>query len=126
MLELITINELAPNLSPLIRHNFGIVQATEQALTQAQDKINIVLTYLEKELGSQTYFCGEQFTLVEAVLGTITPLLPSIGVSLTPYPQLARWTKNLLERESWQKTQATPEQIESFQASMKKLLTPKN
>ena len=123
MVEMVTVNELVTSLPPLIRHSLGIVQGDEQVLEGARQKAQTVLSYFEQIMPENNYFGGESITLAEVVLGTITPLLPSFGIPLSSYPRLQQWTKNLSLRESWQKTQATPEQIESFKAAMKKMLT---
>jgi glutathione S-transferase len=123
MVEMVTVNELVTSLPPLIRHSLGIVPGDEQVLEGARQKAKTVLSYFEQIIPENNYFGGENITLAEVVLGTITPLLPSFGIPLGSYPRLQQWTKNLSLRESWQKTQATPEQIESFKAAMKKMLT---
>jgi glutathione S-transferase len=122
MVEMVTVNELVTALPLLIRHSLGLMSVEEQALENARQKAAKVLGYFEKLLNSQAYFVGNSLTLAEIVLGTITPVLPGLGLSLENYPGLSQWTKNLMVRESWQKTQATPEQIAAFKAAMKKLL----
>ena len=123
MLTMVAVNQLVSSFPPLIRHSLGIVQGDEQVLEGARQKAQTVLSYFEQSMPESNYFGGESITLVEVVLGTMTPLLPGFGISLDSYPRLQKWTKNLSLRESWQKTQATPEQIESFKAAMKKMLT---
>jgi glutathione S-transferase len=126
MVEMVTVNELVPALPLLIRHSFGLTQAQEKDLEASKQKAATALKYFEQLLPQDNFFLEDRLSLAEVVLGTVTPVLPGIGVSLHDYPRLSQWTKKLMERESWQKTQATPEQIEAFKAAMQKLLARNN
>jgi glutathione S-transferase len=126
MVQMVTINELLPEIRPLMRQKFGFIQLDDQQVEQSQQKVATVLTFLEKLLDNRSYFGGDSLSLAEIVTGTITPLLPGFGVSLDIYPQLMDWTKCLTERETWQKTEPKPEEIEEFKATMQKLMAQRN
>lgn len=126
MVNLVTLNELLPHITPLIQNSMGFREIESQKVEQHQQSIRTVLSFFEKLLGDKTYFGGDTFSLAEIVAGTVIPLLPNFGVSLKDYPQLNRWCKQLMQRESWQQTQAKPEDIEAFKSTMKKLMAQRS
>lgn len=122
MINLVTLNELLPATTPLIRHSMGFIDLEETAKKQAEEKIATVLSFLEKYLGDRPYLVGDTLTLADIVAGTITGFLPRVGVSLDSYPQLTTWNHQLSQRDSWQQTEPQPKQIAEFKDTMKKLM----
>src|SRR6478672_11729903 len=113
MVEMVTINELMPNLMPLMRQWVG-QKVDPQKVEQTQQKVATVLTFFEQLLGEQPYFGGNQVTLADVVAGTMVPSLPILGVSLSKYPQLRAWVERLQQRPAWSTTQSSKEELEAF------------
>lgn len=124
MVELVTVNELLPGTNPLVRKMIGFARDEDLAkLEQAIEKSNIVLQLFERLLGNDTYFGGsEQLTLADIVAGTVVQWLPELGVPLDAYPQIKAWCDRLMQRPSWQTTQPTPEEMETFKSRTQTLL----
>ena len=76
MVEMVTVNELIPALSPLNQQWLGLGENNSQKLEQAKQQIATVLTFLDQLLGKQNYFGKEHLTLAEVVAGTVVSILP--------------------------------------------------
>ncbi len=122
MVEMISANELAPAMAPLIAHMMAISKKEETELEKCRAKITTVLTFFSQHLDDNSYFTGESLTRADIVAGTIVPWLPSVRMNLDDYPRLQAWCDRLSERPSWQKTEPSPEAIKAFRSSMKKLM----
>lgn len=118
MVELITVNELLPALSPLNRQWLGLGENDLQKLEQAKQRVATVNRFFEQLLGKQHYFGGEHLTLAEVVAGTVVPSLPLLGVSLSEHPQLTAWTERLSQRPAWAKTQPSLEEMEAVKSDI--------
>lgn len=125
MVEMVALNELMPAMNPLIRQMMGFGEEDPQTLSDSKEKVRKVLSFFESKLGDRTFFTSEQLTLGDIVAGTAVPFLPHMGVSLEDYPKLKDWCDRLMQRDSWQQTQPTPEQIEAAKAQVKKFMTQK-
>ncbi|WP_333418469.1 glutathione S-transferase family protein [Microcoleus sp. MOSTC5] len=125
MVQMVTVNELTPAMSPLVRQTFG-GEADAQQLEKAQQQVATVLGFFEGLLGDKTFLgCNDGISLADVVAGVSVPWLPELGVSLDEYPKLKAWCDRLNSRDSWQKTQASPELVEAFKAQMKQLMKGK-
>ena len=122
MVEMVTVNELLPAMTPLTRKMMDIGEVTPETLEASTQKIATVLQFLEGLLGDLPYFGSKQLTLADFVAGTAVPLLPTIGVSLKDYERLSKWVKRLRQRESWQQTEPTQEMIDAFKTQMRELM----
>ena len=123
MVQLVTINEL---LSPTIRLSsqaLGFLENEPEKLEKARQEVFTVLKFMENLLGDSPYFGSDCLSLGDIAAGTVVPQLSSIGVSLDDYPKLNTWCERLMERESWQKTQPSPEVIEACLPQIKALMT---
>lgn len=120
MVQMVTVNELVPAMSPLVRQTFG-GEADSKDLEKSHKQVSTVLTFFESLLGGKTFFCSS-FTLADIVAGVSVIWLPELGISLAEYPNLKAWSECLVSRESWQKTQASPELVAAFKAQMKQLI----
>ncbi|PSB44510.1 glutathione S-transferase family protein [filamentous cyanobacterium Phorm 6] len=123
MVQMVTVNELTPALSPFVRKSFGGVGDPEK-LEKAGQQVAAVLRFFEDLLGDRPFFGSSAITLADIVAGVSVPWLPELGVSLDNYPKLQAWSKRLNSRHSWQQTQASPELVEAFKAQMKQLMKP--
>jgi glutathione S-transferase len=125
MVNMVTVNELLPAITPLTRQAMGFGEATPEAIEEAKKKVGVVLNFFEELLGEKTFFGDQQITVAEFVAGTVIPWLPSLGVSLTDYGKIDQWMTRLKQRESWQKTEPTQEMIDAFKAKMQKMMAAK-
>ena len=122
MLELVTVNELPPASIVLMKEMLD-VPVEEPKIQQAKKTMATTLQYFEDSLESaQPYFIGEQLTYADIVAGTAVAAIPSLGVSLEPYPKVTKWIENLQQRSSWQQTAPSPEDLERSKAVMKAIL----
>jgi glutathione S-transferase len=123
MVELVTVHELLPAMNPLIRQMMGFADENSEKIEQSKLQVRKVLRFLAKQLGGGSYVGGDRLSLGDIVAGTAVIWLPGLGVSLEEYPSLQRWSDGLMQRESWQQTQPTPEQIAKFKSQMQALMT---
>lgn len=121
MVEMVGVNELQPATLPLIKQMVGLeVEAAK--LEAAKERISTVLQFYENLLVNNTYFAGEMFSLAEVVAGTLLQSLPMFGMAIDIYPKLNSWLERLQQRESFQQTTASPEQIQAVLPQIKKIL----
>lgn len=120
--KMVTVNELSPAMSHLVRPTFGGAGEPEK-LEKARQQVGAVLRFFEDLWGDRP-FCGSSsaITLAAVVAGVSVPWLPELGVSLEKYPNLQAWGDRLNSRASWQKTQASRELVEAFKSQMKQLM----
>jgi glutathione S-transferase len=123
MVQLITINELQPPIIRLTSQALGVLENEAQILEKAHQQVLNVLNFFEDLLGESPYFGGDCLTLGDIAAGTVIPQLPSLGVGLDGYPKLKAWVERLMMRESWQKTQPTPDMIQASLPQIKALIT---
>ena len=121
-IELITVNELPPASIVLMKDMLEVEVAPPQ-IEKAKATMATALKYFEANLSpNNSYFIGEKFTYADIVAGTAVASIPLLGISLKPYPLVSKWLDNLSQRDSWQQTAPTPEQIEQSKAVMKAIL----
>jgi len=118
MVELVTINELLPGITPLMPVILDLPGADPEKVEQAKQKVSTVLQFFDGLLDERPFFGSDSITLAEPVAGTIIPWLSGGGVSLSDYPKLSAWCDRIQSRPSWQNTAATPEIIEAFKSIM--------
>ena len=116
MVELVTVNELLPNLFPLIPLILNLPGGDAEKIAQAQQKVATVLKFFEGLLDDRPYVGSENITLADAVAGTVIPFLLTGGISLSEYPKVSAWCDRLMARPTWPATQPSPEAIEEFKA----------
>ncbi|MEG4310093.1 MULTISPECIES: glutathione S-transferase family protein [unclassified Microcoleus] len=122
MVELVTVNELAPALYPLSSEKMGWGTPEPQVIEKAKEKVNTVLTFFEGLLDDRPFFASNSVTFAECVAGTVVPLLSWVGVSLDGYPKIKAWCDRLLARPSWQQTQFTEADLAAFASRRQKFL----
>ncbi|MDJ0714100.1 MAG: glutathione S-transferase family protein [Prochloraceae cyanobacterium] len=124
-IELVTVNELPPPSIVIMREIIDL-PVDAKKLELAKKQIGTVLQYFEDNLDeNHSYFFGEQLTLADIVAGTAVSAIPLLGISLDGYPKVKRWWENLQQRESWQQTEPTREELEASKAILKAILEKK-
>ena len=125
-IELVTVNELPPASIVLMKEMLEVEVAPQQ-IEKAQQTMATALQYFEANLpNNNPYFMGDKFTYADIVAGTAVAAIPLLGISLEPYPKVSKWLDNLEQRDSWQQTAPTTEQIEQSKAIMKAILQKRN
>lgn len=119
MVELVTVNELLPALTTLAPVILGLPGADPEKIDQAKVKIVTGLKFLESLLDHRPFFGSENITLAEPVAGTVIPWLAGSDISLSDYPKLSAWCDRIQTRPAWQKTEPTPEDIETIKSVMR-------
>ncbi|MEG5033200.1 glutathione S-transferase family protein [Microcoleus sp. AT3-D2] len=122
MVELVTVNELAPALYPLSSEKMGWGTPQAPEIAKAKEKVDTVLKFFEGLLDDRPFFASNTVTFAECVAGTIVPLLPWVDVSLDGYPKIKAWCDRLLARPSWQQTQFTEADLAAFASRRQKFL----
>ncbi len=123
MVEMVTVNEFIPAMTPLINRMMGFAGGDDlQKIEAANEKIATVLKFFENLLGHHSYFGGELLSLGDIVVGCAVPILPILGFSLSDNPKLSAWVESLMQRPAWQTTNPTPEAIEVFKSRMQALM----
>lgn len=118
MVQMVAFNELLPAVFTLLIHDPASDQVSAE-LEYAQLRARTSLAFFETLLADADYFAGEQLTLAEIVAGTIVHKMPDLGVPLTSYPQLSRWSERLLVRPSWQQIELSAEEWGNFRRRMR-------
>ncbi|QQE63437.1 glutathione S-transferase [Leptolyngbya sp. BL0902] len=119
MVEMVTLNELNPAMTPLFKEMMGFGAESPEAVEQAKQKIDGVLKFYADKLGEGDFFGGDQLTLADIVAGTFSPWFEKLGISMANYPTLQAWTARLVARPAWQATQPTEEMVAAFRERMK-------
>jgi glutathione S-transferase len=123
MVQMVTLNELWLPTIRLTGSAMGFVKSEPQKLEKARQQVLTVLNFFENLLKDSPYFGSDRLTLADITTGTMVPGLPSMGVSFDDYPHLRAWCDRLMERDSWQATQPSPEMIEKFLPQAKAIIT---
>lgn len=117
MVQLLIANELFPQVITLIYES-----DESPRVTKAKQQANQVLKFLANLLGDRPFFGADHLTLADIVAGTALPMLPRLGVSLSPYPTLETWHERLMQRKAWQLTQISSEDFEAFKRRVRVLV----
>ena len=118
MVEMVTVNELAPALSPLFPKMLGLGDGDLVQVAESLQKIATILQFFEGLLDDRPFFGSNTITLAEPVAGTVMVNLAFAGITLDEYPKLNAWMKRLLLRPNWLATQATTEQLADLRKMM--------
>ncbi len=121
MVQLVAVNELLPATTIFLPQFLGLPGGDPEKIEKAKQKIATVLKLFESLLDDRPYFGSENLTLTEAVAGTVVPLMPIVGISLSEYPKLNAWCDRLIARPAWQATEATPEDVAAFRSIMARM-----
>ncbi len=124
-IELLTVNEL-PSPSIVLMKDMLDIEVEKQKIEQAKQTMATALQYFEDNLDdNHLYFIKEQITYADIVAGTAVDAIPTLGISLEPYPKVTKWLNNLQQRDSWQQTALTTEDLERAKPIMKAILQNK-
>ncbi len=118
MVEMVTINELAPATNPLFMQILG-VECDESKLETARQRLATGLSFLENLLGNLYYYGGEQISLADIVAGSVVSVLHYFNVSLYDYPLLRAWHERLKQRPAWVETAPSARYVAAFIARRK-------
>lgn len=118
MVEMVTINELAPATNPLLMQMFG-VESDESKLEESRKKLTTSLNFLENLLSDKSYYGGEQISLADIVAGSVITSLTYFNVSLDNYPLLNAWCERLEQRPAWVQTALNPSHVAAFVSQRK-------
>jgi len=98
-----------PCLGGLVRETFMNPAGPDPAaLEQHKTQLAEYLTALDRQLNGKDYVVGT-FSVADIALGIAISVLPMFGISLDPYPNVARWLPTIQARDSFKKAQPTPE-----------------
>lgn len=121
MVSMISLTELQPATLPLTKALVGLTVEPE-ILERAKQRIITVLRFFEALMGNRLYFIEGMFTLADIVAGTLVSSVAMFGIDLDPYPKLSAWIEHLSQRESFQQTAPTSEQIQAALPNIKTIL----
>lgn len=116
MLQSIALSELLPAIAYLIIHPNN-TEDYNYAVARSRN----VLNFYESQLTTSPYFVNNALSYADIVAGTLVPMLPRLGFSLTEYPQLHAWYQQLLQRETWQQIELTSTEFTEFQRGLRVL-----
>jgi len=88
-----TSSEIHKSFSPLFRPD-----ASDDVKNFARANLAKRLTWLEQNFGKGPYLMGQQFTVADAYLFTVTGWGRFTGIDMAPYPTIAAYQKRVLER----------------------------
>jgi glutathione S-transferase len=90
-------SELHKGFSPLFNP-----KSPEEAKTQARDKLNERLKWVDEQLQGKPYLMGEAFTVADGYLFTVAGWGKFVGVDLTPLTQLSAFMTRVAARPAVQ------------------------
>lgn len=122
MVEMVTVNELAPVFMQLFLETIGVEESNPEKAAKQKQQITKVLEFFEKSLGENLYFGGETMNRADMVAGTIVYRLPMFDFTLDSYAKLSGWCKRLQALPSWKKTEVSPVEVAKFIATRKAMM----
>jgi glutathione S-transferase len=123
MVEMTTVNELAPAFNPLFPKILGLGDGDPVQVAEALQKIATVLQFFEGLLDARPFFGSDTVTLAEPVAGTVLANLEFADIALNGFPKLSAWLDRLMLRPWWLETKATDEQMADLRKRMIERLT---
>ena len=119
MAQMVTNSELGSQVIPFIANDYNTGKA---AKTRRQ--LKKICNFLSELLGNELYFGGDRFTIGDVVAGNGLISLDRLGFELE-FPNIKAYCQRLMEREVWQQTQPTREQLQSWKEYIKTLIERK-
>ena len=116
MAQMLTNSELGSQVVPLIFYDDDSVK-----VAQAKRHLKRICKFLAELLGDNVYFGGDSFTVGDIVAGNGLILISKLGFDLDNFPTISAYCQRLMEREAWQKTQPSQEQIEVWKGVIKNI-----
>jgi glutathione S-transferase len=118
MVEMVSVNELAPALIPLYPKMLGLGAGDPEAIAESLSKIATILQFFEGLLDDRPFFGSNTITLADTVASTMLSALSLANIPLNSYPKLKTWLAMIETRPSWSATLATSEQMAALKAMM--------
>ncbi|MCT7949820.1 glutathione S-transferase family protein [Ancylothrix sp. C2] len=122
MVEMVTVNELAPVFMQLVLEALGMEESNPEKAAKQKPQINKVLQFFEKSLGDDVYFGGQSINRADIVAGTIVYPLPMFDFPLDNYAKLSAWCNRLEELPSWKETEVSPVEVAKLIAGRKAMM----
>jgi glutathione S-transferase len=94
----VTLADAAARLARNTWDRFPAEERNEKAAARAREDVIHALGVLNQALAGKEYLVGNQFSLVEVSMVTSFWFLPSLGIDLTPYPNVTAWVARWKER----------------------------
>lgn len=110
MVQLLTANELLPNVLPLI-----YADESSPQVQNSRQQLAVTLKFLSELLGDTPWFGGDRLSLADIVVGTVIPLLRRLDYDLSTFGGLVDWCDRITARPAWQQTQLSSEGWVEFQ-----------
>ena len=123
MVQMVTLNELFPEVDVLARHIMDFGDVTPEQIDKAKRQATVALKFFEAKLGDQSFFGGDHLSIADIVLGTVP--FPTLGLPLDNYAGLKAWRDRLLARPAWQITQPSQEMVDDFRERIKQMMLNK-
>ncbi|PSB55744.1 glutathione S-transferase family protein [Chamaesiphon polymorphus] len=120
-ISMVSLTELQPAALTLTKQLMGL-DIDPTSVDKARQRTNVILQFFEDTIADRPYFTGNTFTIADIVAGTLVPSASMFGISLEPYPGLTAWIDRLSQRESFQQTAPTPEQVQAALPTIKKIM----
>ncbi|VEP14698.1 Glutathione S-transferase-like protein [Hyella patelloides LEGE 07179] len=120
MAQMVTNSELGSQVIPLIFNDLDSVKAAK-----AKRNLKRICKFLSELLDDELYFGGNQFTVGDIVTGNGLILINKLGVELKQFPKIEAYCQRLMEREVWQQTQPSQEQLQPWKEFVKTLIKKK-
>jgi glutathione S-transferase len=121
MIAMVSLTELQPAAITLTKQLMGLA-IDPTRVEKARQRSLSILQFFEDTIANRPYFTGNTFTIADIVAGTLVPSASMFGISLDPYPELSAWIERLSQRESFQQTAPTPEQVQAALPTIKKIM----
>jgi glutathione S-transferase len=121
MISMVSLTELQPAAITLTKQLMGLA-IDPTRVEKARQRSLSILQFFEDTIANRPYFTGNTFTIADIVAGTLVPSASMFGISLDPYPELSAWIERLSQRESFQQTAPTPEQVQAALPTIKKIM----
>ena len=74
----------------------------DEAKKIARDRLQDRLKFVDGELAGKTYLMGQDFTVADAYLFTVTNWAKPMAIDLSPYPNLLAWRERVAARPAVQ------------------------
>jgi glutathione S-transferase len=121
MISMVSLTELQPAAITLSKQLLGL-EIDPTSVEKSRQRAISILQFFEDTIANRPYFTGNTFTIADIVAGTLVPSASMFGISLDPYPGLNAWIDLLSQRESFQQTAPTPEQVQAALPTIKKIM----
>ncbi|MBV6626690.1 MAG: glutathione S-transferase family protein [Rivularia sp. (in: Bacteria)] len=120
MLQMVSTNELVPKVLPLM-----LEEQDSPKFVAAKEHVEKVLAFFADNLKDDSYFGGENLSLADIIVGTDVSSIPHLGIDFSKYPNLNKWFERLMQRQSWQTTEMSPEDFEKFRRVVTRMVRQK-